>query len=216
MGADRPKAFIRVGGETILERAVRVFATHRRIRHVVVAVSDPATAVRALGRLATRVIVVRGGSERQESVRAGLGAIPWNEASIVLVHDAARPLVARPLVDAVIEATEEDGAAVPAIAPTSTVKRVTVDGLVEETLPRDRLRLVQTPQGFRASILRQAHAEAERDGFLATDDAALVERMGRSVRVVQGSPDNIKLTTPVDLLLAEAILGHRPRGGQGG
>jgi len=216
MGAVRPKAFIRVGGETILERSVRVFATHPRIGRVVVAVADPAAAARALGRLASRVVLVRGGAERQESVRAGLGAIPENEAEIVLVHDAARPLVARTLVDAVIEAAEADGAAVPAMVPTSTVKRVAENGLVEETVPRDRLRLVQTPQGFRAPILRQAHAEAARDGFLGTDDAALVERTGRSVRVVPGSPDNIKITTPLDLLLAEAILGRRARGGHGG
>jgi len=216
MGSVRPKAFIRVGGETILERAVRVFATHPRIGRVVVAVADPAAAARALGRLASRVVLVRGGIERQESVRAGLGAIPEDEAEIVLVHDAARPLVARPLVDAVIEAAEADGAAVPAVVPTSTVKRVARDGLVEETVPRERLRLVQTPQGFRAPILRRAHAEAARDGFLGTDDASLVERTGRSVRVVPGSPDNIKITTPLDLLLAEAILGRRARGGHGG
>ncbi len=212
MGALRPKVFLRVGGETILERAVRVFATHPRIGRVVVAVTDPRAATRALGRLAGRVVLVRGGAERQESVRAGLGAILETEADIVLVHDAARPLVPRTVVDAVIEGAQKGGAAVPAIVPTSTVKRVAADGRVEETVPRERLRLVQTPQGFRASILRRAHAQAARDGFRGTDDAALVERTGHSVTVVQGAPENIKITTPLDLLLAEAILGHATHG----
>src|SRR2546428_800415 len=108
---------------------------------------------------------------------------------------AARPLVARDLVDAVIEAAGRGGAAIPATVPTSTVKRVAEDGRVEETVPRDRLRLTQTPQGFLAPILRQAHADAARDGFVGSDDAALVERTGRSVRDVEGSPENIKITT---------------------
>ena len=189
MRAGRPKAFVRVGGETLLERSVRAFASHPRIGRIVVAVADPPEAARVLGPLAERV---------------------------VLVHDAARPLVARDLVDAVIEAAGEGGAAVPATVPTSTVKRVAEDGRVEETVPRDRLRLAQTPQGFLAPILRQAHAVAAQDGFVGTDDAALVERTGRSVRVVEGSPENIKITTPLDLLLAEAILEHRARGGKGG
>ena len=216
MRAGRPKAFVRVGGETLLERSVRAFASHPRIGRIVVAVADPPEAARVLGPLAERVVLVHGGADRQESVRAGLGAIPEKDADIVLVHDAARPLVARDLVDAVIEAAGEGGAAVPATVPTSTVKRVAEDGRVEETVPRDRLRLAQTPQGFLAPILRQAHAVAAQDGFVGTDDAALVERTGRSVRVVEGSPENIKITTPLDLLLAEAILEHRARGGKGG
>ena len=214
MGAGRPKAFVRVGGETILERSVRAFASHPRIGRIVVAVADPSEAIHALGTLAARVVLVRGGAERQESVRAGLGAIPEDEADIVLVHDAARPLVGRELVDAVIEAAGTGGAAVPATALTSTVKRVAEDGRVEETVPRDRLRLAQTPQGFLAPILRRAYAVAARDGYVGTDDAALVERTGGRVRVVEGSEENIKITTPVDLLLAEAILERRGRGGK--
>src|SRR5947209_10654979 len=194
MGAARPKAFVRVGGETILERSVRAFASHPRIGRIVVAVADPPAAARALGPLAARVLLVRGGAERQASVRAGLGAIRENEADIVLVHDAARPLVGRDLVDAVIEAAGKGGAAVPATVPTSTVKRAGKDGRVEETMPRERLRLAQTPQGFLAPILRRAHAVAARQGYVGTDDAALVERTGRSVRVVEGSEENIKIT----------------------
>ncbi len=216
MGAGRPKAFVRVGGTTVLERSVRAFASHPRVGRIVVAVTDPPLAARALGPLAARVVLVRGGAERQESVRAALGAIPENEADIVLVHDAARPLVERELVDAVIEAAGKSGAAVPATVPASTVKRVAEDGRVQGTVPRDRLRLAQTPQGFLAPILRRAHAAAARDGYVGTDDAALVERTGRSVRVIEGSEENIKITTPVDLLLAEAILGRRGRGGRRG
>jgi len=214
MGAGRPKTFLRVGGATILERSVRAFVSHPRIGRVVVAVAEPDDAARVLGPLAARVVLVRGGTERQDSVRAGLGAIPESDADIVLVHDAARPLVTRDLIDAVIEAAGSGGAAVPATVPSATVKRVAENGVVEETVPRDRLRLAQTPQGFLAPFLREAYALAARDGFLGTDDAALVERAGRSVRVVEGSQENIKITTPLDLLLAEAILEERARGGK--
>src|SRR3989449_11054055 len=148
MGAGRPKAFVRVGGETILERSVRAFASHPRIGRIVVAVADPSEAIHALGTLAARVVLVRGGAERQESVRAGLGAIPEDEADIVLVHDAARPLVGRELVDAVIEAAGTGGAAGPAAAPTPPGKRGAGDGRGEGTVPPGPLRPAPGPPGL--------------------------------------------------------------------
>jgi 2-C-methyl-D-erythritol 4-phosphate cytidylyltransferase len=212
MGTGRPKAFLRVGGETILGRSLRAFASHPRVGRIVVAVADPGEAGRLLGPAAARAVLVRGGEERQDSVRRALEALEPEGADIILVHDAARPLVSRAIIDAVIAAAGEHGAAVPVIAPSDTVKRLAGDGTVEATVPRQALRLAQTPQGFRSAILREAYARAAREGFTGTDDAALVERSGHRVTAVEGSPGNIKITTPLDLVLAEALLSGGARG----
>ena len=145
---------------------------------------------------------VAGGDTRSDSVRAGLRAIPA-DADVVVVHDAARPLATRTLVRAVVAAVRRGAdAAVPGVLVSDTLKRV-ADDLVVETVDRDALVAVQTPQAFRASVLRAAHAA--RDD--ATDDAALVEAVGGSVVVVPGEPRNVKITTPDDLLVAAALLG---------
>ncbi len=206
MGRPGPKALMPLGGSSILARAVRAFTAHPRIGPVVVVVASPEEARATLGGLLSRLTLVRGGPERQDSVRLGLEAL--REPSIVLVHDAARPLVEARLIDAIIDGAARYGAAVPAIAPSDTVKRVGNASVVEETLPRDRLRLVQTPQGFRFDLLLAAHQRAARERFLGTDDAQLVERAGGEVRVVEGSPRNIKITAPSDLILAEALLAE--------
>jgi len=212
MEADRPKAFLRLGGTTILERALRAFTSHPGVGRVVVAVQDPDEAGRLLGPAAKGVLLVQGGTERQDSVRLALEALRPSDAEVVLVHDAARPLVSRALIDAVIAAAAEHGAAVPVLAATETVKRLAADGRIEATVPRETLRLAQTPQGFRASVLREAHARAARDRFAGTDDAALVERSGIRPAAVPGSPDNFKITTPLDLALAESLLAGRGTG----
>jgi 2-C-methyl-D-erythritol 4-phosphate cytidylyltransferase len=212
MEADRPKAFLRLGGTTILERALRAFTSHPGVGRVVVAVVDPDEAGRLLGPAAKGVLLVSGGTERQDSVRLALEALRPSDAEVVLVHDAARPLVSRALIDAVIAAAAEHGAAVPVLAATETVKRLAADGRIEETVPRETLRLAQTPQGFRAALLREAHARAARDRFAGTDDAALVERSGIRPAAVPGSPDNFKITTPLDLALAESLLAGRETG----
>lgn len=213
MEADRPKAFLRLGGTTLLERALRAFTSHPGIGRVVVAVQDPAEAGRLLGPAADGVLLVRGGEERQDSVRLALEALRPSDAEVVLVHDAARPLVPRVLIDAVIAAAAEHGAAIPVLPATETVKRLGEDGRIEATLPRGTLRLAQTPQGFRASVLREAHARAARDGFRGTDDAELVERTGIRPATLPGSPGNLKITTPRDLVLAESLLAALPEGG---
>ncbi|MEK7283765.1 MAG: 2-C-methyl-D-erythritol 4-phosphate cytidylyltransferase [Acidobacteriota bacterium] len=216
MGAGRPKAFLRLGGRTILERALGAFTSHPGIGRIVVAVADPEEAGGLLGPAAAGAVLVRGGEERQDSVRLALEAIGPTEADIILVHDAARPLVSRALIDAVIAAAAEHGAAVPLVPPADTVKRLASDGSVEATMPRETLRLALTPQGFRSAILREAYARAARDGFTGTDDAALVERSGRRVAAVPGSPGNLKITTPLDLVLAEALLPGRAGGEEHG
>lgn len=144
---------------------------------------------------------VTGGVTRSESVRCGLAAVP-DDADVIVVHDAARPLASSALFRAVVAAVETgaDGA-VPALPVSDTVKQVEGDRVVE-TVDRDGLMAVQTPQAFRAEVLRKAHAEAPE----ATDDAALVEALGGAVVVVDGDPRNIKITTALDLELAMALL----------
>lgn len=152
------------------------------------------------------VSIVAGGDDRQQSVWLGLQAMP-PETEWVIVHDAARPLVTPQLITAVWEAACETGlAAIAAIPCTDTVKRSLNGAVVTETLERQQLWLAQTPQVFAAEVLRRAHETALAEGFFATDDAMLVERLGVPVRLVIGDPTNLKITHPSDLLLAEALL----------
>jgi 2-C-methyl-D-erythritol 4-phosphate cytidylyltransferase len=148
---------------------------------------------------ADRVVV--GGASRSASVRCGLSAVP-DEADVIVVHDAARPLATAALFDAVVAAATDHGAAICAMPVSDTIKRVD-SGLVIGTLDRDQLVAVQTPQAFDAALLRRAHAS----GAEATDDAMLVELLGASVRVVPGDAHNVKITTPADLRAAEQFLG---------
>ena len=151
-----------------------------------------------------------GGGTRADSVRCGLGAVPA-EAAVIVVHDAARPLASPALFAAVIAAVTGGGAdgAVPGVPPSDTIKTVDESGTVTGTLDRERLVAVQTPQAFRAGVLRRAHAGAPVAG--ATDDAMLVEAMGGTVRVVPGEPGNLKITDPDDLGAAERLLAGRRR-----
>jgi 2-C-methyl-D-erythritol 4-phosphate cytidylyltransferase len=152
--------------------------------------------------------VVPGGEDRQASVYAGL-CQTRADADLVLVHDGARPLVTPAVIQAAVTAAAESGAAVVAIPVTDTIKIADRDGWLVETPERGRLWAAQTPQVFRVGLFREAHARALRDGFRATDDSALVERMGHPVRLVPGSPENLKITTTADLLMADQILRER-------
>jgi 2-C-methyl-D-erythritol 4-phosphate cytidylyltransferase len=157
---------------------------------------------------------VAGGRERQDSVRAGLAALPPG-VELVAVHDAARPFVRPEAVRRVVEAARATGAAILAAPVRDTIKRVRA-GRVVETPRRAECWAAQTPQVFRVEILREALAKAEAEGVIGTDDAQLVEALGVEVRVVAGDPDNLKITGPEDLALAELLLGQgaeRPRGG---
>ncbi len=158
-------------------------------------------------RLRKVLAVVEGGTERQASVAAGLSALPpW--ADVVLVHDGARPLVPPALVEAVARAAAAEGAALAAVRPKDTVKLDDGRGRVQATPDRSRLWLAQTPQAFRVDWLREAHARAAAEGVDATDDAALVERLGRPVVIVPGSYRNLKVTTAEDVRVAEAWLAE--------
>jgi 2-C-methyl-D-erythritol 4-phosphate cytidylyltransferase len=148
---------------------------------------------------------------RQASVWAGLQALPPG-TDLVLVHDAARPCVPVGVVRATMEAAARDGAAVAAVPAAETVKEAGPDGRILRTLPRDRLWIAQTPQAFARGVILEAHAAAAADGFLGTDDAALVERLGRAVTLVPGSPENIKVTHPADLEVAARLLAAQGEG----
>jgi 2-C-methyl-D-erythritol 4-phosphate cytidylyltransferase len=206
-GARTPKQFLRLGTMPILAATVRHFARHPALRAVVVAAPERwvARARRILGSVVrdALVTVVAGGRTRQDSVWLALQAAP-EDAEIVVVHDAVRPLVTRRLIDAVVRAAAAEGAAICALPITETVKRVRAER-VEATLDRSELWAVQTPQAFRVDLLREAHEKARRDGVVGTDDATLVERLGHPVRVVRGLAENVKITTPADLRRARSL-----------
>jgi 2-C-methyl-D-erythritol 4-phosphate cytidylyltransferase len=195
----------------MLVRSVRTLARARLVDVVVVA-APPAdvAAVRAMladHEVPADVCVVAGGATRQESVRLAVAALPA-EVEVVLVHDAARPLVPVELVDAVAAAVRDGAdAVVPVLPVVETIKEVDGSCVVRLTLDRSALRAVQTPQGFRRTVLEEAHAAAV--GEDATDDAGLVERLGRPVRVVAGAEEAFKVTRPIDLVLAEALVSRR-------
>jgi 2-C-methyl-D-erythritol 4-phosphate cytidylyltransferase len=196
LGASGPKAFVVCAGRPMVEWSLAALAG--ACARVVVAV--PAGHERPPDR-------VRGGRWRSESVRNALAAAP--EATVVVVHDAARPLVTPGLVARCIDALEGADAAIAAARVTDTVKEAGHSGLVERTLERDRLWAVQTPQVFRAGVLRAALDASTEVLAAATDDASLVERAGGTVRLVESSPNNLKVTTDLDLRMAEAILRSR-------
>lgn len=216
LGVGAPKALRLLAGEPLLVHAVRALAAAPSIGSVVVAA--PADAVDAVRVLLGGVVpgaaltVVAGGADRQESVRLALDALDDIDpaAQVVLVHDAARPLVPVSLVEDVVAAVRDGAdAVVPGRPVTDTVKQVRPDGLVVATPDRTTLRAVQTPQGFPRALLVEAHERAAREGWGCTDDAGLIEQLGGRVRVVDGHPDAFKVTHPLDLVLAEAVLAER-------
>ncbi|MFD3698491.1 2-C-methyl-D-erythritol 4-phosphate cytidylyltransferase [Streptomyces sp. NPDC058646] len=220
LGPGAPKALRSLGGIPMLVHAVRAMARSRAVSLVVV-VAPPAEAAEVRLLLdqhalpdRTEILVVPGGETRQASVRAGLDALPADVTS-VLVHDAARPLVPVDTVDAVVEAVREGApAVVPGMPLADTVKEVEPGRSGEPepvvaTPERARLRAVQTPQGFDLATLVRAHREVRPGGEGATDDAGMVERLGITVTVVPGHEEAFKVTRPLDLVLAEAVLARR-------
>jgi 2-C-methyl-D-erythritol 4-phosphate cytidylyltransferase len=153
--------------------------------------------------------VIPGGEERQDSVANALKVLKDGPAKLIVVHDGARPLVTSGTIEDTLKAAAAAGAAIAAVKPKDTIKEAGADGSVMRTVPRETLRLVQTPQAFLASLLFQAFDKAAKEGYTATDESSLVERLGVRVRIVEGSYENIKITTPEDLLLAEGILKKR-------
>ncbi len=209
MGGVR-KQYLELLGEPVLLRAIRPFLSHPAVRWVVVALpaDDAANPPAWLSDHDARVRLVAGGAERTDSVRAALAALP-GACELVLVHDAARPLVTEDVIERTLAAVGPDRAVVAAVPVEDTVKEVDAGGRILATLDRARLWRAQTPQAFPRRVLEEAHAAAAASGLSATDDAALLEAAGVPVVVVQGSPENFKITGPLDLLLAEAVLRAR-------
>jgi len=204
------KQYRALAGVPILTRTLRVFDDCGAVDRIV-AVVPPSDvtyvrdAIAAPAALHKTIDVVAGGPRRQDSVFNGLAAVSL-QASLVVVHDAVRPLVTCEAITACLDAARRHGACIAALPVWDTLKRLSESGCIEATLPRERVWMAQTPQAFRASILRTAHERARREGVSGTDDASLVERTGVGVRIFPGSPRNIKITTPEDLALAEALL----------
>lgn len=205
LGAGMPKAFVPLAGVPLFIRSLRALLAAPAIDQAIVvappeAMADAARLLQSGAPYRLTPALVAGGAERQDSVRNGLAAV--GDAALVAIHDAARPFVTRAAVEAAIDAARDHGAAIVAIPATDTVKIVHPDGWVETTPPRAQTWLAQTPQVFQTALIRAAHARADR-ATPVTDDAALVEQLGHRVRVVVGSPDNRKITTPDDRAWAE-------------
>lgn len=205
-----PKQYLPLGDCPVIVHALRTFSGLDAVTEILLVVPGSEVArvqsdiVSGYG-LSKVSRIVPGGRERQDSIRNGLAAVRA-DTDVVVIHDAVRPFATPGLIEAVIAGAARWGAVAPSVPVRDTVKSTRAGSWVDETLPRRRLRLVQTPQAFRLEVIRRAHERAAAEGFLGTDDAALVERLGRRVRLIPGSTRNIKITTPDDLELARRFL----------
>ena len=213
MGGSVPKQFLSLGGEPLVIQSLRALQAAPVVGQIILAV-PPADVEYCEHEIVSRqrftkvTKVVAGGAERQDSVRHALAQIP-SDTEIVLIHDAVRPFVTLRMIAEVVAAARKEGAAIIALPTRDTVKQVRMDGMIERTVDRTPLWLAQTPQAFRRDWIETAHRKAHAEGVRATDDASLVEWLGYSVAVVEGSGENIKVTRPEDLVIGEAILAAR-------
>ncbi|HLJ28457.1 MAG TPA: 2-C-methyl-D-erythritol 4-phosphate cytidylyltransferase [Candidatus Angelobacter sp.] len=216
--AQPSKQFFEIDGAPILIHTLRVFARNKQVSQILVALrrNEMERFSRQLEeeRLAAKVEMVEGGEHRQESVANALASVKAAKDDIVLVHDAVRPFVDDEIIGNVIREVEKHGAAIaglPAVDTIKQVERAAEGALITSTIPRERIVQAQTPQGFRYELIKKAFDSAAADGFVGTDEASLVERLGADVWVVMGSARNIKITTPADLELAEFLLAQANR-----
>lgn len=204
------KQFAEIAGKPILLHTLEKFAAVPEVADIYVAVRESETGrlkeFLSAQKLRPRLHVVTGGDHRQHSVANALREIRASDNDVVLVHDAVRPFVDTEIIRNVIASAASQGAAIAGLPAVDTIKQVerTANGaIITSTVPRERVVMAQTPQGFRYSVIKRAFDEAFQDGFIGTDEASLAERSGHQVAVVMGSPRNIKITTPSDLDLAE-------------
>lgn len=208
MGGGAAKQFLPLRGEPVLRQTVQILSECKLVDEIVIAAHDLQRTAELVGGMPKVAHIVMGGKERQDSVWEGLRAV-HARPRIVCVHDAARPLLTTALLEGILQAAALYPAQVVATPVKDTIKTAGPDGLVISTLNRSTLWAVQTPQVFWADVLVNAFRRAQEEGFVGTDCASLVERAGVPVRIFPGSSDNIKITTPDDLALAEAILARR-------
>jgi 2-C-methyl-D-erythritol 4-phosphate cytidylyltransferase len=220
MGTATPKQFMPLGGVPLLLHSLQVFERCASISQVILVVPKDERE-RTLSEVVARhgikkvLKIVAGGATRQESVYHGLKETD-PETEIVVIHDAVRPFVTEDLIERSIETARDIGGAIVAVPMKETVKQVGPDGHILRTVDRSQLWLAQTPQTFRRALLIEGYRKAESDGFHATDEAAVMERLGHKIAVVPGGWDNIKITTPEDFQMAEAILAGRRNVSGGG
>ena len=215
MNSDINKQYINICGVPVLARSIGVFQECKLINEIIVVVNKDDIIFCKKNIIDTYEFtkvtqIVAGGDSRQKSVLNGLNAVN-KDTEIVLIHDGARPFVKQEIIIDSITSAMNFGAACVAVPVKDTIKRsVGKDGqdFVTETIPRETLWLVQTPQAFRYSLIREAHIKAYEEGFEGTDDSILVERLGVPVKIVMGRYDNIKITTWEDLIIGEAILSN--------
>jgi len=210
------KQFTELGGTPILLHTLRKFAAAPEVTEIFVALrKDEISAFRARlekeGKdiLQKNVQLVEGGEHRQQSVANALAAVKAAAKDVILVHDAVRPFVTAEIIQEVIEGVAKHGAAIagmPAVDTIKQVERTSEAAIIKATVPREKIVMAQTPQGFHYEVIKKAFDQATADGFIGTDEASLVEHSGHAVAVVMGSPRNIKITTPADLELAEFFL----------
>ncbi len=204
------KQFHLLSGRPILAHTLDRFESCRMIRSIVLVVA-PEDMDYCLKEIVEKLDyakvsqIVPGGRVRQESVRNGINSIPA-DSEIIVIHDGVRPFVTIEMIERSIKTAAQFGSVVTAVPAKDTIKVVDREGIVAETLDRASLWQIQTPQTFKASLIREAHQRAAKDHFVGTDDASLVERLGLKVHVAPGSYENIKITTPEDYLIARAFL----------
>ena len=213
MGADRNKLLLALAGRPLIAWTLEAAMQAERISWIGVVGQeiDRVEILSVVDNPRKPVVWIQGGDTRQESVLRGLDALP-PQANHVLIHDGARCLAESDLFDRCAVALEKGGALIAATPVTDTIKKVNGDGLIAETPLRSELWAAQTPQGFAVDQLREGHAKAQTEGWTVTDDASLYERLGWPVRVLDAGPSNIKVTTPFDLTVAEAVLALRQSG----
>ncbi|WP_078433086.1 2-C-methyl-D-erythritol 4-phosphate cytidylyltransferase [Metabacillus halosaccharovorans] len=207
MKAGKNKQFIELNETPIIIHTLKVFEEHTQCSGIILVIneSEKADFQYLIEKFRIQKVhqFVLGGTERQYSVYNGLKAVKDDE--LVLVHDGARPFVTQKRIENLVEKAVDTGAAILAVPVKDTIKKVE-EGIVSETVERSTLWSVQTPQAFQIKLLLEAHDKARNEGYLGTDDASLLERVGRPVSIVTGDYTNIKITTPEDLYIAEAIL----------
>jgi 2-C-methyl-D-erythritol 4-phosphate cytidylyltransferase/2-C-methyl-D-erythritol 2,4-cyclodiphosphate synthase len=213
LGSSIAKQYLLLDGVPVLVRTLKIFQQAKVIDEIVLVVPED-DLISARKQLLDKydltkvTAIVAGGNERQDSVRKGLSAIV-DKCNVVIIHDGVRPLLTEEMLNQVVAAAKSDGASSIGVKVKDTVKQTTDDNLVAATLPRNNLWLTQTPQAFAFDVLQRAYDAAASDKFYGTDDASLVERIGVKVKMIAGSYENIKITTPDDLIIAEAFIKNK-------
>lgn len=211
MQAGHNKQFIEICGQSVLTHTLTIFAQIPEIAKIVLVVraGEEDTCRNMIPEIAeSKTVLAIGGKERQDSVHNGIRAITW-ECEYILIHDGARPLITEEVIRRTLLAAQNSGAAICAVPVKDTIKQADSDGNVLATIPRESLWAVQTPQVFRADLIRRAYENAYVHNHYGTDDASLVEYLGEKIKIVTGDYENIKITTPEDIPTAEQILQKR-------